>query len=203
MNNPNILNPKILIVILTMVISSEALKAEPNGLELTLSKKEQSLLDSFEQKNQADSLIKLLETLEKLSDYPTEAIDELTGKNPNHQVINRVVKRLKQAKDKSTNSLEPLNFDSQKNSLSDADRAKQSLLIPVLATVSSDNGITAGKVIFKNTEGVSIPAYEKQPFVYNGNNYELLSVTPIADSEGQFSILLKTPTSTQKYIWPR
>ena len=40
-------------------------------------------------------------------------------------------------------------------------------------------------------------------FVYNGNNYELLSVTPIADSEGQFSILLKTPTSTQKYIWPR
>jgi hypothetical protein len=90
MNNPNILNPKILIVILAMVISSEALKSEPIGLELTLSKKEQSLLDSFEQKNQADSLIKLLETLEKLSDYPTEAIDELTGKNPNHQVINRV-----------------------------------------------------------------------------------------------------------------
>jgi hypothetical protein len=203
MNNPNILNPKILIVILAMVISSEALKAEPNGLELTLSKKEQSLLDSFEQKNQADSLIKLLETLEKLSDYPTEAIDELTGKNPNHQVINRVVKRLKQAKDKSTNSLEPLNFDSQKNSLSDADKATQKLLIPVLATASSDNGITAGKVIFKNTDGVSIPAYEKQPFVYNGNNYELLSVTPIADSEGQFSILLKTPTSTQQYIWPR
>ena len=183
--------------------SSQVLVAEPNGLELTLSKKEQSLLDSFEQKNQADSLIKLLETLEKLSDYPTEAIDELTGKNPNHQVINRVVKRLKQAKNKSTNSLESLNFDSQKNSLSDADKATQKLLIPVLATASSDNGITAGKVIFKNTDGVSIPAYEKQPFVYNGNNYELLSVTPIADSEGQFSILLKTPTSTQQYIWPR
>lgn len=203
MNNPNTLNPKILILILVMVISSEAVKAEPNGLELTLSKKEQSLLDSFEQKNQADSLIKLLETLEKLSDYPTEAIDELTGKNPNHQVINRVVKRLKQAKEKSTNSLEPLNFDSQKNSITDADKAKQSLLIPVLATASSDNGITAGKVIFKNADGVSIPAYEKQPFVYNGNNYELHSVTPIADSEGQFSILLKTPTSTQEYIWPR
>jgi hypothetical protein len=203
MNNPNILNPKKLLVIIVIFFSSQVLIAEPNGLELTLSKKEQSLLDSFEQKNQADSLIKLLETLEKLSDYPTEAIDELTGKNPNHQVINRVVKRLKQAKDKSTNSLEPLNFDSQKNSLTDAGKAKQSQLIPVLATASSDNGISAGKVIFKNTEGVSIPAYEKQPFVYNGNNYELLSVTPIADSEGQFSILLKTPTSTQQYIWPR
>ena len=188
---------------IVIFFSSQVLLAEPNGLELTLSKKEQSLLDSFEQKNQADSLIKLLETLEKLSDYPTEAIDELTGKNPNHQVINRVVKRLKQAKDKSTNSLEPLNFDSQKNSLTDAGKAKQSQLIPVLATAPSDNGISAGKVIFKNTEGVSIPAYEKQPFVYNGNNYELLSVTPIADSEGQFSIMLKTPTSTQKYIWPR
>ena len=203
MNNLNILNPKKLLAIIVICCSSQVLVAEPNGLELTLSKKEQSLLDSFEQKNQADSLIKLLETLEKLSDYPTEAIDELTGKNPNHQVINRVVKRLKQAKDKSTNSLEPLNFDSQKNSLTDAGKAKQSQLIPVLATASSDNGISAGKVIFKNTEGVSIPAYEKQPFVYNGNNYELLSVTPIADSEGQFSIMLKTPTSTQKYIWPR
>lgn len=203
MNNLNILNPKKLLIIFAICFSSQILLAEPNGLELTLSKKEQSLLDSFEQKNQADSLIKLLETLEKLSDYPTEAIDELTGKNPNHQVINRVVKRLKQAKNKSTNSLEPLNFDSQKNSLSDADKATQKLLIPVLATASSNNGITAGKVIFKNTDGVSIPAYEKQPFVYNGNNYELLSVTPIADSEGQFSILLKTPTSNQKYIWPR
>ena len=114
-----------------------------------------------------------------------------------------MVKRLKQAKDKSTNRLEPLNFDSQKNSLTDAGKAKQSQLIPVLATASSDNGISAGKVIFKNTKGVSIPAFEKQPFVYNGNNYELLSVTPIPDSEGQFSIMLKTPTTTQQYIWPR
>jgi len=203
MNNPSVTNLKTLIVLFIITLNSQTVKAEPNGLELTLSKKEQSLIDSFEQKSQADSLIKLLETLEKLSDYPTEAIDELTGKNPNHQVINRVVKRLKQAKDKSTNSLEPLNFDSQKNSLTDADKAKQSLLIPVLATASSDNGITTGKVIFKNTEGISIPAYENQPFVYNGNNYELLSVSPIAGSEGQFSILLKTPTSTQKYIWPR
>ena len=203
MKNSNILNPKTLIVMLLMAISSETLKAESSGLELTLSKKEQSLLDSFEQKNQAESLIKLLETLEKLSEYPTEAIDELTGKNPNHQVINRVIKRLKQAKDKSTSSLEPLNFDSQKNSLTDADKAKQSLLIPVLVTASSNNGITAGKVIFKNTEGVSIPAYEKQPFIYNGNNYELLSVSPIAGSKNQFRILLKTPTSTQQYIWPR
>jgi hypothetical protein len=153
MNNPSVTNLKTLIVLFIITLNSQTVKAEPNGLELTLSKKEQSLLDSLEQKSQADSLIKLLETLEKLSDYPTEAIDELTGKNPNHQVINRVVKRLKQAKDKSTNSLEPLNFDSQKNSLTDADKAKQSLLIPVLATASSDNGITTGKVIFKNTEG--------------------------------------------------
>lgn len=203
MNNPIILNLKTLIVIFLITFSSQALKAEPNGLELTLNKKEQSLLDSFEQKNQADSLIKLLETLEKLSDYPTEAIDELTGKNPNHQVINRVVKRLKQAKEKSTNSLESPNFDSQKNSLTDTDKNQQRLLIPVLATASSDNGISTGKVIFKNTEGVSVPAYEKQPFFYNGKNYELLSVSPIAGSEGQFSILLKTPTSTQQYIWPR
>lgn len=203
MNNPNILNPKTLIMIIIIALSSQTLKAEPNGLELTLNKKEQSLLDSFEQKNQADSLIELLETLEKLSDYPTEAIDELTGKNPNHQVINRVIKRLKQAKEKSTNSLEPLNFDSQKDSMTDADKANLSLLIPVLATASSDNGITAGKVIFKNTAGASIPAYEKQPFTYDGNNYELLSVSPIDGSKGQFSILLKTPTSTQEYIWPR
>ena len=203
MNNPSVPNPKTLMVVFIIALSSQTLKAEPNGLELTLNKKEQSLLDSFEQKSQADSLIKLLETLEKLSDYPTEAIDELTGKNPNHQVINRVVKRLKNAKEKSTNSLEPLNFDSQKNSLTDADKNQQSLLIPVLATASSDNGISAGKVIFKNTEGISIPAYENRPFVYNGNNYELMSVSPIAGKEGQFSILLKTPISTQKYIWPR
>jgi hypothetical protein len=203
MNNPSVTNLKTLIVLFIITLNSQTVKAEPNGLELSLSKKEQSLLDSLEQKSQADSLIKLLETLEKLSDYPTEAIDELTGKNPNHQVINRVVKRLKQAKDKSTNSLEPLNFDSQKNSLTDADKAKQSLLIPVLATASSDNGITTGKVIFKNTEGVSVAAYEKQPFSYNGNNYELLSVSSIAGSEGQFSILLKTPSSTHEYIWPR
>ncbi len=114
-----------------------------------------------------------------------------------------MVKRLKQAKEKSTNSLEPLNFDTQKDSLTNAGKSEQSLLIPVLATASSDNGITAGKVIFKNTEGVSIQAYEKKPFTYEGNNYELLSVSPIAGSEGQFSIQLKTPISTQHYIWPR
>lgn len=203
MNNLHILDPKILIAIIVIAISSQTLNAESNGLELSLTEKEQSLLDSFEQKNQAESLIKLLETLEKLSDYPTEAIDELTGKNPNHQIINRVIKRLKQAKDKSTNSLEPLNFESQKDSLTDADKAKQNLLIPVLATASSDNGITAGKVIFKNSEGVSIPAYEKQPFAYNGNNFELLSITPITGSKGKFKIRLKTPTSIQEYIWPR
>jgi hypothetical protein len=50
MNNLNILNPKKLLAIIVICCSSQVLVAEPNGLELTLSKKEQSLLDSFEQK---------------------------------------------------------------------------------------------------------------------------------------------------------
>lgn len=50
MNNPNILNPIKLLAIIVFFFSSQVLVAEPNGLELTLSEKEQSLLDSFEQK---------------------------------------------------------------------------------------------------------------------------------------------------------
>ena len=103
MNNQILLIRKNLLVIVFISTFSISPMAEENGLEIILNEKEQAILNSFEQKNQAESLIKLLQTLEKLSEYPTEAIDELTGKNPNHQVINRVVKRLKQSKNQSNN----------------------------------------------------------------------------------------------------
>ncbi|MDG1694564.1 MAG: hypothetical protein P8I13_06900 [Porticoccaceae bacterium] len=202
MNNQNLLSPQTLVIIFILSICLQATKAQADGLEITLNEKEQALLNSLEQKNQADSLIKLLETLEKLSDYPTEAIDELTGKNPNHQVINRVVKRLKKAKEKSVNGLAPLNFDSHKDA-TDGDTPKNSPLIPVFASASSDNGITTGKVIFKNNAGTAISSHVGEAFIYMGEQYKLLSVSPITDTQGQFNISLKTPTSTQIYIWPR
>jgi len=175
-------------------------KIQANGLDITLTEKEQTLLNSFEQKNQAESLIKLLETLEKLSEYPTEAIDELTGKNPNHQVINRVVKRLKHAKEKSKNTTSLFDLDNLQDS---SNNSNDSQLIPIFVVASSDNGITAGKVIFQNNSGAIISAFEGQPFIYAEKSYELLSVSQIVGSAGQFTILLKTPTSTEKYIWPR
>lgn len=202
MKNQNLLSPKTLILVIMLSISLQAIKIQADGLEITLNEKEQALLNSLEQKNQADSLIKLLETLEKLSEYPTEAIDELTGKNPNNQVINRVIKRLKQAKEKSANNLTPLNFDSHKNT-ADGKNPKNSQLIPVFAAVSSDNGITTGKVIFKNNAGTAISAQVGEAFIYMGEQYKLLSVSPIADVQGQFKISLKTPLSTQLFIWPR
>ena len=197
MNNQKYQNPKNWFFILLLSCFSSISIAQENGLELILNEKEQSLLNSFEQKNQADSLIKLLETLEKLSEYPIEAIDELTGKNPNHQVINRVIKRLKQAQ--SNSNLEALNFDSAKDSETNTNHR----LIPVFAAASSDNGITAGRVIFQNPKGIAISATEGQPFIYGDGEYELLSITPKTGTQGQFNIRLKTPTSTQQYIWPR
>lgn len=202
MNSQNLLSPKTLAIIFILSICLQATKAQADGLEITLNEKEQALLNSLEQKNQANSLIKLLETLEKLSEYPTEAIDELTGKNPNHQVINRVVKRLKQAKEKSANNMTPLNFDSHKD-VTDGENPKNSQLIPVFVAVSSDNGITTGKVIFKNNAGTAISAQVGEAFIYMGEQYKLLSVSPIADVQGQFKISLKTPLSTQLFIWPR
>jgi hypothetical protein len=202
MKNQNLLSPKTLILVIMLSISLQTIKVQADGLEITLNEKEQALLNSLEQKNQADSLIKLLETLEKLSEYPTEAIDELTGKNPNNKVINRVIKRLKQAKEKSANNMVPLNFDSHKNA-ADGKNPKNSQLIPVFAAVSSDNGITTGKVIFKNNAGTAISAQVGEAFIYMGEQYKLLSVSPIADVQGQFKISLKTPLSTQLFIWPR
>ncbi|MDG2018022.1 MAG: hypothetical protein P8J25_01080 [Porticoccaceae bacterium] len=203
MNSQKYLIRNNLVVILLLSTFSHTPMAQDNGLEVTLNAKEQALLNSYEQKKQAESLIKLMDSLQKLSGYPTEAINELTSNDPNHQLIHRVVKHLKQAKDKSINTMEPLNFGSQANNKTDSDNHRNSQLIPVFATASSDNGITAGKVIFKNTAGVSIPALEGQPFIYNGKPYKLLSVSPVAGNKGQFSIQLKTPTSTQQYIWPR
>lgn len=200
MNTQKTLNPKNLLVIFMLTMGSLTLKAQADGLEITLNEKEQALLNSLEQKNQAESLIKLLQTLEKLSEYPTEAIDELTGKNPNHQVINRVIKRLKQAKDMSNNSMVPLNFDSQKDP---NNGSENNPLKPVFAVAASDNGITVGKVIFQNNSGTAINALVGKPFIYADKSYELISVTPVEGNKGQFNIRLKTPTSMQQYIWPR
>lgn len=200
MNTQKTLNPKSLLVIFMLTLGSLTLKAQADGLEITLNQKEQALLNALEQKNQAESLIKLLQTLEKLSEYPTEAIDELTGKNPNHQVINRVIKRLKKAKDMSSNNMASLNFDHHKDPNT---ASENNPLKPVFAVASSDNGITAGKVIFQNSSGTAINALVGKPFTDADKSYELISVTPVAGSEGQFKIRLKTPTSVQQYIWPR
>ena len=198
MNSQKTLHPLLIIILLS--ISLLSLNTQADGLEIKLNEKEQALLNSFEQKNQAESLIKLLQTLEKLSEYPTEAIDELTGKNPNHQVINRVIKRLKQAKDMSNNNMAPLNFDSHKDP---NNGSENNPLKPVFAVASSDNGITVGKVIFQNNSGTAVNALVGKPFTHDDKNYELVSVTPVEGSKGQFDIRLKTPTSIQQYIWPR
>ena len=203
MNNQILSIRKKLLVIVFISAFSISPMAEDNGVEIILNEKEQAILNSFEQKNQAESLIKLLQTLEKLSEYPTEAIDELIGKNPNHQVINRVVKRLKQSRELSNNSIDPLTFDSHKDNISDSGNSKKIQLTPVFAVVSSDNGITAGKVIFQHSSGTHIHAFEGRPFMVDGQQYQLLRVSAKKDSSGQFNISLKTPTSTQQYIWPR
>jgi hypothetical protein len=203
MNNQILLIRKNLLVFVFISIFSINSMAEDSGLEIILNEKEQAILNSFEQKNQAESLIKLLQTLEKLSEYPTEAIDELIGKNPNHQVINRVVKRLKQSKELSNNSIGPLTFDRHKDNISDSGNPKKIQLTPVFAVASSDNGITAGKVIFLHSSGTHIHAFEGRPFMVYGQEYQLLRVSAKKNSSDQFNIILKTPTSTQRHIWPR
>ena len=203
MNNQILSIRKKLLVIVFISAFSISPMAEDNGLEIILNEKEQAILNSFEQKNQAESLIKLLQTLEKLSEYPTEAIDELIGKNPNHQVINRVVKRLKQSKGLSNNSIDPLTFDSHKDNISDSGNSKKIQLTPVFAVASSDNGITTGKVIFQHSSGTHIHAFEGRPFIVDGGQYQLHRVSAKKDAKGQFNISLKTPTTIRHYIWPR
>jgi hypothetical protein len=203
MNNQILSIQKNLLIIIFFSTFSIILMADNSGLEITLNEKEQAILNSFEQKNQAESLIKLLQTLEKLSEYPTEAIDELIGKNPNHQVINRVVKRLKQSRELSNNSIDPLTFDSHKDNISDSGNSKKIQLTPVFAVASSDNGITTGKVIFQHSSGTHIHAFEGRPFIVDGGQYQLHRVSAKKDAKGQFNISLKTPTSIRHYIWPR
>ena len=203
MNNQILSIQKNLLIIIFFSTFSIILMADNSGLEITLNEKEQAILNSFEQKNQAESLIKLLQTLEKLSEYPTEAIDELIGKNPNHQVINRVVKRLKQSRELSNNSIDPLTFDSHKDNISDSGNSKKIQLTPVFAVASSDNGITTGKVIFQHSSGTHIHAFEGRPFIVDGGQYQLHRVSAKKDAKGQFNISLKTPTTIRHYIWPR
>ena len=85
---------------------SMAVKVQADGLNITLNEKEQALLNSVQQKQQAESLINLMNTIERLANYPEDAIDELTGDGPNHQILKRVIRSLKEAKEQKANAVE-------------------------------------------------------------------------------------------------
>lgn len=96
----NRLNLTINALLPTLFTLAMAGTIQADGLDITLNEKEQALLNSVEQKQQAESLINLMNTIERLTNYPEDAIDELTGDGPNHQILKRVIRSLKDANEK-------------------------------------------------------------------------------------------------------
>lgn len=196
------------------------------GLNILLNEKEQTLLNTMEQKHQAESLINLMNTVEKLANYPEGAIGELLGDSPNQQVLKRIIRSLK-TEDIETREAASKQSQQQNNLLSapPTNQIKNPLatqqpamtdsqlketkptiekLIPVFAVAQNSHGITEGKVIFQSTVNhTMISVSEGDSFSHQGHKYQLLSVRPQPSQNGRFTISLKTPSTTKHHNWPR
>lgn len=204
-------------VLLTVFVSVFSIELEASELNTALTDREQQLLNSAEQKRQAAELIEMMQTLEKLIDYPDGAIDELTGDGASHQSLKRAIRALKKARHEKEQLAEfEKNQQSQSSQQSSCNHTAQRTakavhsqsLKPILAIADQSNRNIKGKVIFQSAIGEAISVYEGQSFKYNGGTYQLISVEPTehhfsnnSKSEA-FRISLKTPVSLKHYLWP-
>lgn len=181
------------------------------GLKILLNAKEQTLLNTMEQKHQAQSLINLMDTVKKLTTYPQDIINQLLGDSPNQQVLKQIIRSLKVEEEKyraqeeqyRTSDTVPHAQTQQRPRLKATKPAIQQLT-PVFAVVKSNNGITEGRVIFRTSiKGTIISVSEGDLFTHQSQEYQLLSVKQQPSQNGRFAISLKTPSKTSHYNWPR
>lgn len=201
-------------ILLTIFLSVLSLELEASELNAALMDREQQLLNSAEQKRQAVELIEMMQTLEKLIDYPDEAINELTGNSASHESLKRAIRALKKAKEnqdeqaelKKTQQSQTGHSKRNFNHTMSADDSK--LFKPILAIAEPNNGSIQSKVIFQPPHGESFSVYKGQSFSYRGVAYKLVSVSPINDGNSSdsgnraFKITLKTPSALKHYYWP-
>lgn len=211
-------------ILACLLLTTEAFTSE---LDIVLEEKEQQLVTTAEQQHQAQNIIDMMKTLEKLIDYPDAAIEELTGNSASHQSLKRVIRALKDAKQKKLedtmekkleNAMEQKLKEANCNNNSiptaslDAASSKRDVravqLKPIFAIAEQTNNGAQNKVIFHSDKAGAISVYEGQSFKYDGKPYQLLSVRAMKSSGNSdfkssgFSISLKTPDKVEQYYWP-
>ena len=199
-------------VLFAVLVSVVPLELEASELNAELTEREQQLLNRAEQKRQALELINMMQTLEKLIDYPDEVINELTGNTASHESLKRAIRALKTAREDEKKQLESDKAQQsqveQHNHSQISKQTDSQVLRPILAIFEQRNESVASQVIFKTPIGESISLYEGQSFSYNGDSYQLLSVKPTSRNDSSnsktsvFKISLKTSNRIDHYYWP-
>lgn len=199
-------------VLVAVLVSVVPLELEASELNAELTEREQQLLNRAEQKRQALELINMIQTLEKLIDYPDEVINELTGNTASHESLKRAIRALKTAREDEKKQLESGRAQQsqveQHNHSQISKQTDSQVLRPILAIFEQKNESVASQVIFKTPIGESISLYEGQSFSYNGDLYQLLSVKPTSRNDSSnsktsvFKISLKTSNRIDHYYWP-
>jgi cell wall-associated NlpC family hydrolase len=211
-------------VLVCLSLVTEALASE---LDIVLTEKEQQLVTIAEQQRQAQNMIDMIEALEKLIDYPDAAIEELTSNSASHQSLKRVIralkddkqKKLEEAKEKklqedmakkrkeANSNNQPVSTPSVKAGDFKKD-VRTVQLKPIFARAERTNSSAQNKVIFHSDKAGAISVYEGQSFKYDGKSYQLLGVEPTKNSgnsefkSSEFKISLKTPDEIKQYVWP-
>lgn len=199
-------------ILLAVLVSVVPLELEASELNAELTEREQQLLNRAEQKRQALELINMMQTLEKLIDYPDEVINELTGNTASHESLRRAIRALKTAREDEKKQLESDKAQQSQqqhhNHSQISKRTDSQVLRPILAIFEQKNESVGSQVIFKTPIGESISLYEGQSFSYNGEFYQLLSVKPTSRNDSSnsktsvFKISLKTSNRIDHYYWP-
>lgn len=213
-----------LAVLVCFLLVTEALASE---LDIVLAEKEQQLVTTAEQQHQAQNIIDMMKTLEKLIDYPDAAIEELTSNSASHQSLKRVIRALKddrqrkleEAKEKKLQEdMAKRREEASRNnqpvstlSVKAADVKKDVRTVqlkPIFARAEQTNNGAQNKVVFHSDKAGVISVYEGQSFKYDGISYQLLSVRATKNSgnsefkNSEFMISLKTPNEIKEYLWP-
>lgn len=201
-------------LMLAVLVSVVPLELEASELNTELTEREQQLLNRAEQKRQALELINMMQTLEKLIDYPDEVINELTGNTASQESLKRAIRALKKAREDEKKQLESAKAQQSQvghpnqNPLQISKQTDSQVLKPILAISEQINGSVASQVIFKTPIGESISLHEGQSFSYNGESFKLLSVKPTSRNDSTnsktsvFKISLKTSNRIDHYFWP-
>jgi len=211
-------------VLACLLLVTEALTSE---LDVVLEEKEQQLVTAAEQQRQAQNMIDMMETLEKLIDYPDAAIEELTSNSASHQSLKRVIRALKDDRQKKLEEAKEKKLqEDMAKKRQEANRNKQPVSTlpvkaadfkkdprtvqfkPIFARAEGTDGSAQNKVIFHSEKSGAISVYEGQSFKYDGESYQLISVQPTKNSgnsefkSSEFKISLKTPNEIKQYLWP-